>query len=47
MDNHLHLLWQAEEGYTSRDNLHSFTKFTAQKIKYDLLKNYQEVLLNF
>jgi REP element-mobilizing transposase RayT len=47
MDNHIHLIWQAEDGYTSRDNQHSFTKYTAQKIKYDLSKNHPKVLALF
>ena len=44
LDNHMHLIWQAEQDYTSRDNQHSFTKFTAQQIKFDLQKNHPKVL---
>jgi REP element-mobilizing transposase RayT len=47
MDNHPHLIWQAQEGYTSRDNQHSFTKYTAQKIKHDLKVNHPKVLVHF
>ena len=43
MNNHIHLIWQASAGYTSRDNQHSFTKYTAQKIK---LSSFTEGVLN-
>jgi len=47
MDNHIHLIWQSCSGYTSRDNQHSFTKFTAQHIRFDLIANHPSVLNHF
>ena len=47
MDNHIHLIWQSCGGYTSRENQHSFTKFTAQQIKFDLIEHHPRVLEHF
>ena len=47
MDNHIHVICQSCSGFTSRDKQHSFTKFTAQQIKFDLLKNHPKVLDHF
>jgi putative transposase len=47
LDNHIHLIWQAEHGFTSRDNQHSFTKYVAQQIKFDLQKYHPNVLDKF
>lgn len=47
MDNHIHLIWQAEHGFSSRDNQHSFTKYVAQQIKFDLLIYHPLVLEKF
>ena len=47
MDNHIHLIWQACNGYTNRQNQHCFTRFTAQHFKYDLLENNPDELQNY
>lgn len=39
MHNHIHLIWQALPGHTSSAVQLSFMKFTAQQIKFDLMKN--------
>jgi REP element-mobilizing transposase RayT len=39
MTTHIHLIWQACHGHTLKNVKLSFLKFTAQKIKFDLLKN--------
>jgi REP element-mobilizing transposase RayT len=39
MNNHLHVIWQAHKGHTLQKVQQSFMKFTAQKIKFDLIKN--------
>ncbi|PRY14913.1 transposase IS200 family protein [Pontibacter ummariensis] len=47
MPNHLHLLWKMEEPHKREDVQRDFLRFTAQKIKYDLVKNHQAVLEKF
>ena len=39
MKNHLHLIWQAMHGHTLKNIQLSFLRFTAQKIKFDLIEN--------
>jgi len=47
MDNHIHLIWQAMPGYKPTAIQHSFLKFTAQQIKFDLQKSHPAVLSKF
>lgn len=47
MDNHIHIIWQAREGYSPQDIQHSLLKFTAQQIKFDLLQYHPNVLQLF
>ena len=47
MDNHLHMIWQAIGNKTPKQLQHSFMKFTAQQIKFDLIKNHPLVLDKF
>jgi putative transposase len=47
MSNHIHLIWQALPGKTPEQVQHSFMKFTAQQIKFDLVKNHPLVLNKF
>ncbi|NDK54944.1 transposase [Pontibacter fetidus] len=47
MPNHLHLLWKMEEPYKREDVQRDFLKYTAQLIKYDLVKNHPLVLEKF
>jgi len=44
LNNHLHLIWQAMHGHTLQKVQQSFLKFTAQKIKFDLVKNNPKIL---
>ncbi len=44
MNNHLHLIWQACNGHTLQKVQQSFMKFTAQTIKFDLIKNNSKIL---
>ena len=37
MNNHIHLIWQALPGKTPEQVQHSFMKYTAQQIKFDLV----------
>ena len=39
MNNHIHLIWQALPGHTLNKVQQNFLKFTAQKIKFDCIKN--------
>ena len=39
MANHIHLIWQPTGVHTPKQNQHNFLKFTAQMIKFHLLKN--------
>ena len=47
MSNHIHLIWQAVNGFTPQQIQHSFLKFTAQQIKFDLQKYNLELLKEF
>jgi REP element-mobilizing transposase RayT len=47
MSNHIHLLWQALPGRTPEQIQHSFMKFTAQQIKFDLVEKQPLVLDKF
>ena len=47
MSNHIHLIWQAMPGKTPTEIQHSFMKYTAQQIKFDLVKNHPAVLEKF
>lgn len=47
MGNHIHLIWQAVNGFTPQQVQHSFLKFTAQQIKYDLQKSNPQLLESF
>ena len=47
MENHIHLVWQATAGNSNKKNQASFTKYTAQQIKFDLLENHPKVLDEF
>ena len=39
MENHIHLIWQILPGHTPEAVQRDFLKYTAQRIKKDLLKN--------
>lgn len=47
MDNHIHLIWQATGGATPSQIQHSFLKYTAQQIKFDLAEYHPLVLEKF
>ena len=47
MDNHIHLIWQMMAGINPGSVQRDFMKYTAQKIKQDLIKNHPEVLAHF
>lgn len=47
MSNHIHLIWQALPGKTPTQIQHSFMKYTAQQIKFDLVANHPLVLDKF
>jgi REP element-mobilizing transposase RayT len=47
MDNHIHLIWQMMEGIKPEAVQRDFMKYTAQKIKQDLIKNHPAVLSLF
>ena len=44
MNNHIHLIWQACHGHTLQKVQQGFMKYTAQQIKFDLLKNNNSLL---
>ncbi|XOV91065.1 MAG: hypothetical protein ACFHWX_12730 [Bacteroidota bacterium] len=50
MNNHIHLIWQAREGFKTHEIQRDFLKYTAQMIKFDLIKRdtklLQEYLVN-
>jgi putative transposase len=47
MDNHIHLIWQMMAGIKSEAAQRDFMKYTAQKIKQDLIKSHPAVLAHF
>ncbi|MBN8785574.1 MAG: hypothetical protein J0I84_00635 [Terrimonas sp.] len=47
MSNHLHLIWQMKAQQKTDAVQRDFLKFTAQRIKADLLKNHPQVLAHF
>jgi REP element-mobilizing transposase RayT len=47
MDNHIHLIWQMMAGIKPEAVQRDFMKYTAQKIKQDLLKFHPAVLAHF
>ena len=47
MPNHIHLIWQMQQGVKQSDVQRDFLKYTAQNIKFDLLKNDIKMLENF
>ncbi|MFT3948089.1 MAG: transposase [Agriterribacter sp.] len=47
MPNHLHFIWQMKAGQKADAVQRDFLKFTAQRIKADLLKNHPQVLAHF
>ena len=47
MSNHLHTIWQIEEGHELDEVQRDFLKFTAQQIKLDLTINHPKVLQHF
>ena len=47
MTNHIHLVWQVQQGYHPKDVQLSFMKFTAQMIIKELRNNHPKVLEKF
>ncbi len=47
MNNHIHFIWQIQEGFTKETVQRDFLKFTAQKIKDDVEKNHPKVMSLF
>lgn len=47
MNNHIHIVWQQLPPYTKSQVQLGFMKYTAQKIKYDLLKTNLDLLKAF
>lgn len=47
MPNHLHLIWRINEALKREDVQRDFLKYTAQNIRFDLIKNHPSVLKKF
>ena len=47
MINHLHLIWQVQEGYKREEVQRDFLKYTSQTIIKDLKVNHPEILQKF
>lgn len=47
MPNHIHIIWRMLNQHQKKDVQRDFLKFTAQKIKYDLIENNPKVLAFF
>jgi REP element-mobilizing transposase RayT len=47
MPNHIHIIWQMVNNHRKEDVQRDFLKFAAQKIKFDLIENHQNILEMF
>ena len=47
MPDHIHLIWQMQPLINQQDAQRDFLKYTAQRIKHDLIKNHPEILSYF
>jgi len=47
MPNHIHMVWRVNNKFEPFEVQRDFLKFTAQQIKYDLIKNNPELLKQF
>ena len=47
MPNHLHIIWQIQPGHERDEVQRDFLKYTAQKIRLDLMDNNPELLKEF
>ena len=47
MPNHIHLIWQIQEGFILKDVQRDFLKYTGQQIKYWLKNNHPQFLEQF
>lgn len=47
MPNHFHLLWRKLDGFTNNQSQGSLLRYTAPKVKYDLVANHPAVLEKF
>ncbi|KAA5534454.1 transposase [Taibaiella lutea] len=47
MSNHIHIIWHCRHPHKRENIQRDFLKFTAQKIKFDLIENHPEVLRHF
>jgi REP element-mobilizing transposase RayT len=47
MPNHLHIIWQIQPGHEREEVQRDFLKYTAQKIRFDLMDNNPELLKEF
>jgi REP element-mobilizing transposase RayT len=47
MPNHIHILWQMQNGHKKADVQRDLLKYTAQQIKFDLQNNHLKVLEKF
>ncbi|MEO6329606.1 MAG: transposase [Ginsengibacter sp.] len=47
MSNHIHLIWQIQEGYGRENVQRDFLKFTSQTIKRDVQKKHPAVIEKF
>src|SRR5476651_53402 len=44
MPNHIHLIWQIQDGFTRENIQQRFLKFTAQQMKFEVAKTTPEML---
>lgn len=47
MPNHIHMIWQTQDGFKKEKNQMRFLKYTAQQIKYKLKDRNDETLENY
>jgi putative transposase len=47
MPNHMHMIWQIQDGYVQDKIQQRFLKFTAQQMKFKMVDENNKMLMNF
>jgi len=47
MPNHVHIIWRKQDEWISKSIQQQFLKYTAQQIKFNLIENFPEQLMNY
>jgi putative transposase len=47
MPNHIHILWRKQDAYIDKSVQQQFLKYTAQQMKFNIIKKHPHILENF